>query len=153
MSFAASPGAAMSAADTSAVAGKAGRAGATMSVSVSFSIPRPLSVPSRTRRSVSLRPLMPAAPVIRMCIVPPHSRLGLLTPPPAGRDQASQRHAAVDQMRLSGDVARLVRGEEDREVRHLLRLAEPSHGLAVDEGLLDGLQRFAGGLRDRRDAL
>src|SRR5438874_1445932 len=58
----------------------------------------------------------------------------------------SERHAAVDQMRLAGNVARLVRGQKEGERGDLLRLAEPAHGLALDEGALDLLQRFAGRL-------
>ena len=54
-----------------------------------------------------------------------------------------QRHAAVDQMRLAGDVARLVGGEEHRERRDLVRGAEPAHRLAVDEGLAHLAQRLA----------
>ena len=48
-----------------------------------------------------------------------------------------KRHAAIDQVRLPGDVAGFIGGEEDRERRHLLGLAEPAHGLAFNEGLLD----------------
>src|SRR5690606_28189716 len=40
------------------------------SMSVSLSIGSPLRPPSRTRRSVSLRPIMPAAPVMRTCTFP-----------------------------------------------------------------------------------
>ena len=47
-----------------------GFAGALTSTSVSLSIGPPLSAPSLTSRAVSLRPIMPAAPIIRMCIVP-----------------------------------------------------------------------------------
>ena len=54
-----------------------------------------------------------------------------------------QREAAVDEMRLAGDVARLVGGEEQRERRDLLRRAEPAHGLAVDEGLAHRFERLA----------
>ena len=44
-----------------------GFAGETTSSSVSLSIGLPLSPPSLTSRSVSLRPIMPAAPVMRIC--------------------------------------------------------------------------------------
>ena len=44
-----------------------GFAGGTTSSSVSLSIGWPLSPPSLTSRSVSLRPIMPAAPVTRIC--------------------------------------------------------------------------------------
>src|SRR5262245_33331275 len=66
--LAAAPGAARSAATLSAVPLKpAGFAGNTTSSSVSLAIGCPLSVPSLARRSVSLRPIMPAAPVMRIC--------------------------------------------------------------------------------------
>ena len=45
-----------------------GRAGCTISISVSFSMMWSPSARSMTSRSVSLRPIMPAAPVMRMCI-------------------------------------------------------------------------------------
>src|SRR5215467_13146684 len=61
--------------------------------------------------------------------------------------RGSKRHAAVDQMRLPGNVARLVGGQEDRERGHLLGPAEPPHRLALDEGLLHLGARFAGRLR------
>jgi hypothetical protein len=62
---------------------------------------------------------------------------------------ALQRHSPIDEMRLAGDVARFIGREEDRERRHLLRLAEPAHGLAGDESLFHRLERLAGrfGLR------
>jgi hypothetical protein len=50
-------------------------------------------------------------------------------------DRRSQRHPAIDGMRLARDVARLVRGEKQGERSDLLRRAEPAHGLAIDEGL------------------
>src|SRR5258708_37916787 len=55
-------------------------------------------------------------------------------------------------MRLTGDVARLVRGEEKRERRHLLGRAEPSHGLTVDKSLAHLCLRFFGLLGLRLDA-
>ena len=48
---------------------------------------------------------------------------------------ALQRHPAVDEMGLAGNVARLVAGKKDGEQGDLLRRAEPAHRLAVDEGL------------------
>ena len=66
--------------------------------------------------------------------------------------RALKRHPAVDQVGMAGDVARFVRGEEDGECRDLLRFAEPAHGLALDEGLLDLLERLAGRLRAVLDA-
>src|SRR5258708_30035542 len=65
---------------------------------------------------------------------------------------ASKRHAAVDQMGLPGNVARLVRGKKDRERRHLLGPAEAPHGLALDESLLDLLERLSRRLRAVLDA-
>jgi len=50
-----------------------GRLGITMSVSVSFVMAAPLSAPSRPSRSASLRPIMPAAPVMRICMIAPVS--------------------------------------------------------------------------------
>src|SRR5688572_31922979 len=41
----------------------------------------------------------------------------------------SQAHAAVDDIGRPGDERRLVRGQIDRELGHLLRLPEPQHGL------------------------
>src|SRR5262245_36975056 len=111
--LAATPGSARSAARVFTWSEKlAGRAGATMSISVSLSIGWPCSARSTTSRSVSLRPIIPAAPVIRICM-----------------GDLLKRQAAIDQMRLAGDVARLVARQEQREVRDLLRGAEPAERL------------------------
>src|SRR5215475_11787311 len=132
-SRAASPGAAISEAMiSSAPAYPAGRTGATTSVSVRRSMGRPTTAPFLASRSVSLRPIMPAAPVMRMCI----------------RISFSQRHPAVDEVRLAGHEARFVRSEEYSERRHLLGGAEPPQRLTVDEGLLHRLVRLAGGSGD-----
>src|SRR5258708_10055019 len=72
---------------------------------------------------------------------------------PAINPTRSQRHAAVDEVRLAGDVARLVGGEEDGERRDLSGCPEPPHGLAVDEALAYLIRRAAGLLRRGRDAL
>src|ERR1700761_7334139 len=64
-----------------------------------------------------------------------------------------QRHPAVDEMRLAGNVARLVAGEKEGKRRDLLRLAEPAHGLAIDESLADHVGRLPGLLRQRGNAL
>ena len=61
----------------------------------------------------------------------------------------SQRHAAVDQMRVTGDVARFVGGEKHRERRNFCRRAEPAHRLAVDEALFHLLARPSGLFRSR----
>src|SRR6185295_15019555 len=56
-----------------------------MSIRVSFSTGWPLSARSITSRSVSLRPIMPAAPVMRMCMAFPsalRAELGFLPPIP-----------------------------------------------------------------------
>src|SRR6185437_10130503 len=45
-----------------------GLSGASTSTRVSVSIGRPLSAPASTSRAVSLRPIIPAAPVMRMCM-------------------------------------------------------------------------------------
>src|SRR5690348_10232772 len=76
----------------------------------------------------------------------------------AGHRQAenralSQRHAAINQMRLPGDEARLVRGEEGCQSGDLLRRAEPPHRLSVHEGLVDLVLRLAGLLRLGLDAI
>jgi hypothetical protein len=54
-------------------------------------------------------------------------------------------------MGLSGDVARLVGGEEHRERRHFLRRAEPSHRLAVDEVLPHRIDRPVARFREVGD--
>src|SRR5579863_8656736 len=120
-----------------------GRGGTLMSVSVNFSMARPLSWPSLTRRAVSLRPIMPAAPVMRMCIVQP----------PAPERQTLHRHPAIDEMGLAGDVACFVAGEKQRERRDFLRRAEPAHRLAGDEILPHRVVRFPGLLRRCRNAV
>ncbi len=61
----------------------------------------PFSSPSLTRRAVSLRPIIPAAPVIRMCMSVRSDGVGL------------KRHPAVDEMCLAGNVACLVADEEE----------------------------------------
>ncbi len=62
-------GSAMSAAAVSTLPENfSGLCGAPMSISVSLSIGLPLSAPSLTSRVMSLRPIIPAAPVIRMCM-------------------------------------------------------------------------------------
>src|ERR1700681_4937925 len=65
----------------------------------------------------------------------------------------SERHPAVDEMRLAGDLARLVGGEENRERGDLGGLPKPAHGLAIDEPLAYVRERAAGLARQRRDAL
>ena len=49
----------------------------------------------------------------------------------------SEREAAVGEMDLARRIGALVGGEIDREHGDFLRLAEPAHRLAVDEGLAD----------------
>jgi hypothetical protein len=46
-----------------------------------------------------------------------------------------QRHAAVDEMRLAGNVARLIAGEEEGKRGHFLRRPQPPHRLTIDKGL------------------
>src|SRR6185503_6850921 len=65
----------------------------------------------------------------------------------------SNRHAAVDQMRLPGDVARFIGGQEHRQRRHFGGGAEPAHRLAADEILAHLLERLAGLLGHRLHAL
>src|ERR1700686_749073 len=97
-----------------------GFCGALTSISVSFSIGLPLSAPAVTRRATSLRPIIPAAPVMRMCM---------------GYRLTLKRHPAVDEMGLAGNVACLVAGEKEGEQGNLLGGPEPAHRLAIDEGL------------------
>src|SRR5580704_9796547 len=99
-----------------------GFCGVLTSISVSLSIGLPLSAPAATSRATSLRPIIPAAPVMRMCMD---------CRPPV----ILKRHPAVDEMGLAGNVACLVAGEEEGERGDLLGGAEPAHRLAVDEGL------------------
>ena len=56
-------------------------------------------------------------------------------------------------MRLPGDVARLVGGEESRERGDLLGTAQPTHGLALDERLFHLRNGFARCLRTVFDPL
>jgi len=97
-----------------------GFCGALTSISVSLSIGLPLSAPAATRRATSLRPIIPAAPVMRMCM---------------GYRLSLKRHPAVDEMGLAGNVARLVAGKKEGKQSNLLGRPEPAHRLAVDEGL------------------
>src|SRR3954468_21071666 len=60
-----------------------------------------------------------------------------------------ERHAAVDQERRPGDVVGLVRGEPERGLRHVLRLADPAVRDQPQE-LGFGLGRLPGGPIDRR---
>src|SRR5579885_3170997 len=46
-----------------------------------------------------------------------------------------QRHPAVDEMGLAGNVARFVAGKEEGKGSDLLRLAKPAHRLAIDKSL------------------
>ena len=55
-------------------------------------------------------------------------------------------------MRLAGNVACLVAGEEEGERRDLLRRAEPPHRLPVDKSLPHCIGGLSGLLRRRRDA-
>src|SRR5262249_46205882 len=64
-----------------------------------------------------------------------------------------ERHPAVNQMGLPGDVARLVGGEENRDRGPLLGPAEPAQGLAFDERLLHLRRRFAGRARAILDSV
>src|SRR5580658_5573881 len=117
-----------------------GFCGALTSISVSFSIGLPLSAPAATSRATSLRPIIPAAPVMRMC-------MGYRPP------VTLQRHPAVDEMRLAGNVARLVAGKKEGEQSHFLGRAEPTHRLAIDESLTNHVERFSSLLRQRGNAL
>src|ERR1700722_13260337 len=120
----------------------AGLSGTITSVSVSFSIALPLSAPSLTRRAVSLRPIIPAAPVIRMCIALPVMLRKTL-----------QRHPAVDQMGLAGNVAGLVAGKKERKQGYFLDSAEPAHRLALDKAFPHCIVRLSALLGERVDPL
>src|SRR5436190_20802888 len=137
----ASPGVERSAAIVSVLPrNPAGATGATMSTSVSWSIDLPCSARSRTNRSTSLRPTIPAAPMIKTCtLVLPLSR-------------ALKRKTAVDQMNMPGREARFVRSETDGKHRHFIGRAEPSHGLAIHEAATYDGNRLLGRFRKRRDA-
>src|SRR5580698_1967731 len=97
-----------------------GFCGVLTSINVSLSIGLPLSAPAATSRATSLRPIIPAAPVMRMCM---------------GYRLTLKRHPAVDEMGLAGNVACLVAGKKEGEQGNLLGRPEPAHRLAVDEGL------------------
>src|SRR5262245_18731654 len=56
-------------------------------------------------------------------------------------------------MMLAGGVARFVRRQIECKHRDFLRGAEPAHRLAIDEVLPYGVDRLAGFLRSRVDAL
>src|ERR1700733_3456570 len=174
MAAATAAGSAMSAAAASTLPKNfSGFGGALTSISVSVPIGLPLSAPSPTRRAVSLRPIIPAAPVIRMCMrcsvtlrcerseprratarAPwPASFEARLRRAPQDDGVLLQRHAAVDEMRLAGNVACLVAGEEEGERRNFGHRSEPAHRLPVDEGLPYRVERAAGFLRRRGDAV
>src|ERR1700731_4506085 len=117
-----------------------GFCGALTSISVSLSIGLPLSAPAATSRATSLRPIIPAAPVMRMCMgYRPAVTL--------------KRHPAVDEMGLAGNVARLVAGKKEGQQSDLFGRAEPAHRLAVDEGLPHHVRWLPRLLRQCRDAL
>src|ERR1700729_3214425 len=59
--------------------------------------------------------------------------------------------SAIDNEGLAGGEGALVRGEIDGDRGDLLRLAEPAHGLAVDERLPHGLDRLAARLAQGLD--
>src|SRR6516162_8573477 len=112
-----------------------GLAGTVTSSSVSFSIGRLLSAASAISRAVNFRPIMPAAPVMKMCMGPPFLRDGF--PDPSRRSvpewRVLQGHPAIDQMRLAGDVAGFIAGEKSGERSNLLRRAQPAHRLPIDK--------------------
>src|SRR5215472_11015645 len=140
---------------STAPANFSGLAGTVTSSRVSFSIGRLLSAASATSRAVNFRPIMPAAPVMKMCMGPPfldcypraprsgepginiHERLPLwfsgflasLVP----ERRVLQGHPAIHQMRLAGDVAGFIAGEKSGERSNLLRRAKPAHRLPIDK--------------------
>src|ERR1700730_18515086 len=115
-----------------------GSAGGTTSCSDSFEIALPPSFFSRRSRSTSFRPIMPAAPMTRICI---------------GLSFSSDREADVDQVDRGGGEFRFVGGEINREHRDFLRGAEAAHRLAVDESLADLGLRLSRVFCERSDAL
>src|SRR5689334_7055559 len=110
MARAAAPGCERSTAREVARAGKPATAGgATMSASDSVEISRPASTPSAVSRAVSLRPIMPAAPVIKTCTRHYTRR----TP---GRDAVNIRPNRVKQRLAAGQVATIVSGTNDPDL-------------------------------------
>src|SRR6516162_748888 len=130
-----------------------GFGGALTSTSVSLSTGRPLSAPSRASCAVSFRPIMPPAPVIRMCIFSPRLRYFRGATKWRARNDELHRHTAVDEMRLTGNVASFVASEKQRKGGDFLRGAEPPHRLAIDESLPYFIERPAGFLRCGGDAV
>src|SRR5205823_415917 len=114
-----------------------GSGGGTMSCNESFEIALPPSFCSRRSRSTSFRPIMPAAPMTRICM---HFSFF-----------PSDREAAIDQVDRAGGEFGFVGSEINREQRDLLRRAETAHRLAIDEGLADLGLRLPAVLRKRRD--
>src|SRR5262245_35335050 len=64
-----------------------------------------------------------------------------------------QGQAAIDQMRLAGDVAGFIRGQENRECRYFLGSAKPRHRLTRNKVFSHFLERFARRFGHRLDAL
>src|SRR5262249_2186514 len=148
------PGAERSAATVSTFpANPTGWDGATTSTSVSLSINLPLSAWSRASRSTSLRPTIPAAPMIsistQLLLDVVKSRLLISD----FCSLNSKREAAIDQMDVPGGEARFVGREIDRQHGDLMRRAEAAHRLAIDEAAAHRGQRLPGRLRERGDAL
>src|ERR1700674_3271595 len=114
----------------------AGLLGSTMSCSVSCATAFSPIRPSRTSRSMSFRPIMPAAPVIRTCIGIPRLK----------------REPAVHHVDRAGGVGRFIGGEIDHQRRDLRGRAEAADGLAVDEVLANLLPPLAGLLHGCRKA-
>src|SRR5262245_42740136 len=80
--------------------------------------------------------------------------------PTCGRGQAKrlrnrllQGQATIDQMRLAGNVAGFIRGQENRERRNFLGSAKPRHRLTRNEVFPHFLERFTCLFGHRLDAL
>ena len=110
----------------------------------------PLSPLSRTRRSVSLRPTMPAAPMIKTFTAVLPSKTSDLRLPIC---RPLQPEAAIDQMDVPRGEARFVRRQIDRQHSDFLRRAEPAHGLTIDEAAAHRRERLLGRFGERGDAL
>src|SRR5712671_7318250 len=135
-SFSASPGAERSEVTQSVLKrvlkpASAGACGGTTSCSVTEPISSPATLPSFARRATSLRPIMPAPPMISTRFISSASPVGIPDPPP--------RRASLDAARGVVRAVRKVLAHHAlggiAQVRHAERVVGPDQD---EEGLLDG---------------